>query len=79
MYHFIVTIENPPLAIQRYFTCVDEAQADRFIGWLDEQGLTYGVTYTEPDNEVGQASQRSGASEISRGNRQKTEAHLFRG
>jgi hypothetical protein len=48
MYHFTVTIDNPPLAIQRYFTCVDEAQADRFIGWLNEQGLTYQVTYTEP-------------------------------
>ena len=30
-------------------------------------------------NKVGQASQRSVASEISRGIRQKTEAHLFRG
>jgi hypothetical protein len=48
MYHFTVTIDNPPLAIQRYFTCVDEAQADRFIGWLNEQGLTYKVTYKEP-------------------------------
>ena len=48
MYNFTVIIPNPPLAIERHFTCVDEAQADRFIGWLNEQGLTYKETYTEP-------------------------------